>query len=82
MSMTEHRRLQVAAFDQIGDRYDEAFPHRAGQVAAGEWLAAQLTPGSRVLDVGCGTGLPTARNLVDAGMHVTGIDISPARSTC
>src|SRR5262249_21242613 len=30
-----------------------------------------------VLDAGCGTGLPTARQLVDAGAEVTGIDISP-----
>ena len=28
------------------------------------------------MDVGCGTGLPTARQLLDAGLAVTGIDIS------
>lgn len=65
------------AFDAIGDRYDEAFPHKEGQLIAGAWLAKQLPPGSRVLDLGCGTGLPTARQLVDAGHHVVGTDLSP-----
>jgi SAM-dependent methyltransferase len=31
----------------------------------------------RVLDLGCGTGAPTARQLVDGGCEVTGVDISP-----
>ncbi len=68
---------QAHAFDEIGERYDEAFPHKEGQLAAGSWLIERLSPGARVLDVGCGTGLPTARQLCDAGLRVTGVDISP-----
>ncbi|MFI1969118.1 class I SAM-dependent DNA methyltransferase [Streptomyces cinnamoneus] len=71
------RSGQAEAFDAIGDRYDEAFPHKEGQLAAGAWLAAALPPGSRILDVGCGTGLPTARQLVEAGHEVVGNDLSP-----
>lgn len=74
----ERQAAQAAAFDAIGERYDEAFPHKAGQLTAGAWLASQLSPGARVLDVGCGTGVPTARDLCAAGMAVTGVDISPA----
>jgi SAM-dependent methyltransferase len=70
------RAGQAEAFDAIGDRYDEAFPHKEGQIAASAWLAASLGPGARVLDLGCGTGLPTARQLVDAGVRVTGVDLS------
>lgn len=70
------RAEQAAAFDAIGDRYDEAFPHKEGQLAAGSWLAAGLPPGSRVLDLGCGTGLPSAKQLADAGLRVTGVDLS------
>ena len=71
-----HRRAQAAAFDNIGEKYDQAFPHKDGQVAAGEWLAEGLSRDARVLDAGCGTGLPTTRQLLDAGFRVTGIDIS------
>lgn len=67
---------QAAAFDQIGARYDEAFPHKQGQLEAGDWLATQLPAGGRVLDAGCGTGVPTARRLHEAGHAVTGVDIS------
>ncbi|GII81035.1 methyltransferase [Sphaerisporangium rufum] len=76
-SRAAHRAAQADAFDRIGDRYDEAFPYKGGQIAATEWVLRKLRPGSRVLDVGCGTGLPTARQLVDAGCVVTGVDISP-----
>ncbi|MEV6780658.1 class I SAM-dependent DNA methyltransferase [Streptomyces syringium] len=71
------RSGQAEAFDNIGVRYDDAFPHKEGQLEAGAWLAAELPPGSRILDLGCGTGLPTARQLTDAGHHVIGVDLSP-----
>jgi len=67
---------QAAAFDNIGARYDEAFPHKDGQIASGEWLLGRLSPGSSVLDLGCGTGLPTAAQLAGAGHRVTGVDLS------
>jgi SAM-dependent methyltransferase len=71
------RAAQAGAFDHIGERYDEAFPHKDGQIAVAEWLIERLPADARVLDVGCGTGLPTARQLVESGALVTGIDISP-----
>ncbi|GAA3165827.1 class I SAM-dependent methyltransferase [Planomonospora alba] len=77
LTRQEFRALQAAAFDRIGERYDEAFPHKEGQEQAVTWLLQRLRPGARVLDAGCGTGLPSARRLADAGMAVTGVDISP-----
>lgn len=75
-SRADRQAAQAWAFDRIGEHYDEAFPHKDGQLAAGEWLLERLAPGSRVLDAGCGTGIPTARQLVEAGHKVTGLDIS------
>ena len=45
------------------------------------WLdrfLALLPPGASVLDIGCGTGQPIARYLIERGCQVTGIDSSPA----
>lgn len=70
------RALQAVAFDSIGARYAEAFPDKAGQLACGEWLLAELEPGAPVLDIGCGTGDPTIRQLTEGGLRVTGVDLS------
>ncbi|MDQ0603611.1 SAM-dependent methyltransferase [Streptomyces canus] len=75
-SLRLDRTGQAEAFDAIGDRYDEAFPHKEGQVASAEWLIRSLPAGSRVLDLGCGTGIPTARQLADGGLDVVGVDLS------
>jgi len=40
-----------------------------------EWLKSIIPPGSKMLDLGCGPGLYTAR-LSNAGYEVTGIDLS------
>jgi 2-polyprenyl-3-methyl-5-hydroxy-6-metoxy-1,4-benzoquinol methylase len=41
-----------------------------------EELRGHLRPGSRVLDLGCGAGVPATQALVEGGFEVTGIDIS------
>lgn len=63
-------------FDQIGRLYDESFVERDAQVAEGDWLIGQLPRPARVLDLGCGSGLPTAKQLLDAGIDVVGVDES------
>lgn len=44
-------------------------------------LTGLLRPGSRVLDIGCGSGVPVARALTAAGHRVTGVDISEVQIT-
>lgn len=65
------------AFDVIGARYSEAFADRPGQVEAGRWLIERVRGERAVLDVGCGGGVPTARQLADAGCEVVGVNTSP-----
>ena len=45
----------------------------------GRWLTGlrdRLPEQSQVLDIGCGCGIPVARDLASAGHQVTGVDIS------
>jgi ubiquinone/menaquinone biosynthesis C-methylase UbiE len=69
-------RRQAAAFDAIGERYDDVFPHKSGQIIATQWVIDRLAPGARVLDLGCGTGVPTAGMLTESGLEVVGVDAS------
>src|SRR6185437_6763230 len=73
----DRETAQARAYDEIGARYDEAFPHKEGQLACAERLLERLEPGARVLDLGAGTGLPTARQLIAAGCQVTCLDLAP-----
>jgi SAM-dependent methyltransferase len=43
-----------------------------------EAFAAALAARATVLDIGCGAGVPVARDLIAAGFAVTGVDSSPA----
>jgi SAM-dependent methyltransferase len=63
-------------FDLIGERYEKMFVERTEQRRAGEWLLERLPERARVLDVGCGTGVPTALQFTGAGVEVVGIDES------
>lgn len=63
-------------FDQLGLAYQTAYARLREQQAAIEWLLSVLEPGAAALDIGCGTGMPTAGRLSAAGHRVTGIDVS------
>jgi SAM-dependent methyltransferase len=82
VGVTQEVRPDLArVFDSIGAHYGEAFSDKPGQRDSGDWLLDRLRETGRrspsVLDVGCGTGVPTARQLVDGGCEVVGIDASP-----
>ena len=76
--MTEDPDVEVVrtGYDALSLRYraDDADEGRYGPWLAG--LRERLAPGSAVLDVGCGCGVPVARALAAAGHRVTGIDLS------
>ncbi|MBU8900568.1 class I SAM-dependent methyltransferase [Corallococcus sp. M34] len=62
-------------YDLIADWYAS---HRTAHLGVPEVaaLAASLPAGASVLDVGCGTGLPLTRVLVEHGCVVMGVDSS------
>jgi len=78
------RALVRAGYDAISHSYrsdgGESNPasleSTSTYIAWVDELRGHLRPGSRVLDLGCGAGVPATRALVDAGFDVTGVDIS------
>lgn len=75
--MKDQARQAATVFDALGMAYEKAFAHSEAHRASLAWLVGRLGPGSRVLDVGSGTGRPTAATLAAAGHDVLGIDVSP-----
>ena len=75
--MERDGEIIARGYDQVADEYEalestEAPWPRLKRVRA---FAADLPPGSRVLDIGCGNGVPATQELA-LKHEVTGIDIS------
>lgn len=74
---TQRSHSTASLFDSIGKSYEVAWANIPGQQRSLAWLLAQLPhPGSKTLDIGCGTGKPAVATLAAAGHRVHGIDIS------
>lgn len=66
------------AYNRIAGWFDQ---HRTRTLIERPWLEAltrALPPGAAILDLGCGTGEPILRFLVERGYVVTGVDASAA----
>ena len=67
------------SYDQIAEEWHQNFTRDArvertlGYV---DRVLAGLPTGARVLDLGCGTGNPIARHIIDRGFRVVGVDQS------
>ena len=68
----------MRVLESASGRYDRGIRllTRGGVDAAYDFLAAQVQPGQRLLDIGCGTGALTLRG-AERGAEVVGIDINP-----
>lgn len=77
--MSRDKQCIVAAgYDNVADAYLERFGFSTvRQKWLGRLVAALPATGGRVLDLGCGAGVPVARYLAASGHTVIGIDGSP-----
>src|ERR1700722_6873314 len=73
---TRQRDLVRRGYDAVSAAYrgDDAEPAQYASWVAS--LAALLPPGARVLDLGCGNGIPGTRSLCARGLQVIGVDFS------
>ena len=72
-----HERI-IGLYEETAAAWDEV---RGGELKEREWFdrfTALVPPGSSILDLGCGSGEPIARHLVQSGYRVTGVDSSPS----
>lgn len=72
----ESRSLVRQGYDEIADSYLAARPTHGADVALLDELVARLPTTGRVLDAGCGAGVPVMSRLVDAGFQTVGLDFS------
>lgn len=70
---TDYKALVARGYDQCAAEYEAA--RRAGPVDALDLLTQRVPAGGRVLDLGCGAGVPVALALAQR-YRVTGVDIS------
>lgn len=63
--------LNRKAWDAIGERTASPYLACPGYLRLFEHFCASLPKGARVLDLGCGPGVPVTRELVNKGFRVT-----------
>ncbi|KAK5701186.1 hypothetical protein LTR17_022803 [Elasticomyces elasticus] len=64
-------------WDGLNIEYENAYQDNPFKKAMVAHIITLLAPGSSILDVGCGTGVPVSRLLAEAGMSVNGTDVAP-----
>jgi len=78
VATTDFARRIIGHYEQYALVWDA--DRRAAPWNDKPWLdrfVDALPPGANVLDLGCGSGWPVARHLVECGLRVTGVDASP-----
>jgi SAM-dependent methyltransferase len=76
MDAAEKKQLVSRGYDEIADAYLERFGRSTVHTQKLTELTLGLPPCARVLDLGCGAGMPVAAELVAQSFDVTGVDAS------
>lgn len=76
MTIDDPKNLVRRGYNAVSEQYDQVF---GGEAKYREWLTEldqRIPSAARVLDLGCGSGIPVARMLAATGRQVVGVDIS------
>lgn len=76
MPVEDPKGIVQRGYDAVSERYERTYDADGKYRSLIRELHQHLAPGSRVLDLGCGSGIPLARTLATTGHHVTGVDFS------
>ena len=74
-AITEKERIVREGYDRIAEEYDASRSKFDHSKELNKFVGL-LPKNARVLDVGCGAGVPVAKFLVESGFKVVGIDFS------
>jgi SAM-dependent methyltransferase len=66
----------ASVLDNLNSSYDSVYAQGTLQTKYVRKLVSRLTPGSAVLDVGCATGVLNGVLMEQAGLNITGFDVS------
>ena len=66
--------LNKRAWDKIAKKYDDRTQQEISDIFIE--FTRTLPEKGKVLDLGCGTGIPYTKYLADTGFNVTGVDLS------
>jgi SAM-dependent methyltransferase len=72
----DRKKLVALGYDEIADAYMERFGRSSVRAMKLAELIGHLPDAASVLDLGCGAGIPVARELARRGFEVTGVDAS------
>jgi cyclopropane fatty-acyl-phospholipid synthase-like methyltransferase len=76
MTGEDQKQLVALGYDKIADDYIDRFGRSSVQTTKLAELIASIPAAASILDLGCGAGVPVARDLVALGFKVTGVDLS------
>ena len=74
--VTDTKDLVASGYNEVADAYLDRFGASTTRQRWLDQLAENLPVGGRVLDLGCGAGVPVAQTLVGLGHSVVGVDSS------
>lgn len=66
-----------AGWEAVSDQFIAVRSEVGAELVLG-WATDRLPRSTAILDIGCGSGVPIAKGLVDVGFSVWGVDASPS----